>query len=141
MWVIVENEKNYRTCRRVYQTLFYEIAETFVQYINTLTADEIEQLDADLRSSDWGVKSIVQIEDCIELLSLFQLFHYLNVMLSVNKWSLANSGRKNTRRFWKNVSKTLYEMFKDTKSHGLASIQFLSALNLFFWPPKQTMKT
>ena len=141
MWVIVENEKNYRTCRRVYQTLFYEIAETFVQYINTLTADEIEQLDADLRSNDWGVKSIVQIEDCIELLRLFQLFHYLNVMLSVNKWSIANSGRKNTRRFWKNVSKTLYEMFKDTKSHGLASIQFLSALNLFFWPPKQTMKT
>ena len=48
----MENEKNYRTCRRVYQTLFYEIAETFIQYINTLTADEIEQLDADLRFND-----------------------------------------------------------------------------------------
>ena len=28
--------------------------------------------------------------------------------------------------------KTLYEMFKDTKSHGLVSLQFLSALNIFF---------
>ena len=28
--------------------------------------------------------------------------------------------------------KTLYEMLKDTKSHGLVSLQFLSALNIFF---------
>ena len=27
--------------------------------------------------------------------------------------------------------KKLYELFKDTKSHGLVSLQFLSALNLF----------
>ena len=28
--------------------------------------------------------------------------------------------------------KKLYELFKDRKSHGLVSLQFLSALNLFF---------
>lgn len=28
--------------------------------------------------------------------------------------------------------KTLYEMFKDTKSHGFASLQFLNILNIFF---------
>ena len=49
---MLEIEKNYRICRRVYQSLFYKIAETFIQYINTLTADEIKQLDADLRSND-----------------------------------------------------------------------------------------
>ena len=35
-----------------------------MQYINTLTADEIEQLDADLKCNGWGVKSII---DCIWL--------------------------------------------------------------------------
>ena len=28
--------------------------------------------------------------------------------------------------------KSLYEMFKDAKSHGLVSLQVLSALNIFF---------
>ena len=48
---MLEIEKIYRIYSRVYQTLPYEIAETFIQYINTLTADEIKQLDADLRSN------------------------------------------------------------------------------------------
>ena len=42
-------EKNYRIYRRVYQSLFVEIAETFLKYINTLTPDEIEKLDDDLK--------------------------------------------------------------------------------------------
>ena len=36
--------------------------------------------------------------------------------------------------------KTLYELFKDTKSHGLVSLQFLSALNLFFVGDIRTSK-
>ena len=64
--------------------LFYEIAETYIKYINTLTADETEQLDTDLRSNDWRVKSIVEIEDCIELMRLFQLFYYPNGRLSLS---------------------------------------------------------
>ena len=31
-----KNRKNYRICRHVYQTLFYEIAETFIQNITVL---------------------------------------------------------------------------------------------------------
>ena len=33
--IMFEIEKNYRICRRVYQSLFLKIAEIFVQYINT----------------------------------------------------------------------------------------------------------
>ena len=33
--IILEIEKNYIISRRVYQSLFFEIAETFIQYINT----------------------------------------------------------------------------------------------------------
>ena len=35
---MLEIEKNHRICRRVYQTLFYEIAETFIQYIDDLNS-------------------------------------------------------------------------------------------------------
>ena len=49
---MLQIEKNYGVLRSNYQALFYEISETFVQYINTLTADEIDQLDTDLRLFD-----------------------------------------------------------------------------------------
>ena len=73
---MLEIAKNFRIFRQADQTLFYEIAKTFIEYLNTLTAYEIEQLDADLRSSGWWIISIVEIEDLIELLRLFQLFYY-----------------------------------------------------------------
>ena len=34
--IMLEIEKKKRICRCVYQTLFYEIAETFIQHVNTL---------------------------------------------------------------------------------------------------------
>ena len=93
--IMLENENNYGVCRHLYQALFYEITETFKQYVNTLALDEIEQLDADLKANGWGVKSIVEIEDCIELLKLFQLFYYFN---GSNK-SFADPRWRNPRRF------------------------------------------
>ena len=58
--IMLELEKNYRICRCVYQSLFYEIAEAFIQYINTLTVDEIEQLDADLKCNGWGLNQYLR---------------------------------------------------------------------------------
>ena len=49
---MLQIEKNYGVLRSNYQALFYELSEAFVQYINTLTADEIDQLDTDLRLFD-----------------------------------------------------------------------------------------
>ena len=74
----IKNIYIYRICWCVYQSLFVEIAETFIQYINTLTPDKIEQLDDDLKSNGWGVQSIVEIEDYIQLLRAFQMFYYFN---------------------------------------------------------------
>ena len=51
---MLEIEKNYRICRRVYQSLFLDVVDTLIQYINTLDLDEIKQLDNDLKANDWG---------------------------------------------------------------------------------------
>ena len=72
--IIIEIEKNYRICRRVYQSLFVEVADTSIKYINTLTPDEVEQLDNDLKANGWGVKSIVEIENSVELCVFFKCF-------------------------------------------------------------------
>ena len=40
-------------------------------YINTSASDEIKQLDDDLKANRWGVKSVLEIKDSIELLTFF----------------------------------------------------------------------
>ena len=87
---------------------------------------------ANLKVNGWGVKSIVEIEDCIELLNLFQLFYHFNGRLPLANGILSIPNGE-TPDGSKEISlKNLYKMFKDTESHGLVSVQFLSALNLFF---------
>ena len=125
-------KKNYRICRRVYQSLFVEVADTFIQYINTLTLDEIEQLDNDLKANRWGVRSIVEIENSIERFCIFQTFYYYNGKLHLTNGLLPVPDGETLSDSEKIFLKSLYEMFKDTKSHDLVSLQFLSTLDIFF---------
>ena len=125
-------EINCRICRRVYQPLFADIADTFIQYINTLDLDEIEQLDNDLKANGWGVaKLVMETENSIALLSIFQMFYYHNGRQPLaNGLSPAPDG-KTPPDSEKISPKSLYEMFKDTKSHGVIFLQLLSVLNIF----------
>ena len=124
--------KNYRICKQVYQSLFVDVAETFIQYINTLDLDKIKQLGNDLEANSWEVKSVVEIEDSVALFWIFQMFYYYNGRLSLTNGFLAVPDEKTPPGSEKISLKSLYKMFNDTKSHRLPSLQFLSALNIFF---------
>ena len=138
--IILEIEKNYRICRRAYQSLFIEIADTFIQYISTLSPDKNDQLDDDIRSNGWGAQSIVKIENSVELLGLFQMFYNFNARLPLTNGLLLVPDGETPERSKKISMKTLYELFKDTTSHGLVSLQFLLVLNLFVGGDIQTSK-
>ena len=127
-----EIEKNYSIFRRVYQCLFVDVPDTFIQYIYTLYLDEIEQLDNDLKVHGWGVKSVVEIEDSVAVLCIFQIFYHCNKRLPLTNGLLVVPDGEIPSCSEKISLKFLYEMFKDTKSHGLVLLQFLSALNIFF---------
>ena len=73
-------ESNYRIIRRVYQSLYSHVADILFEYIHSLDPDDIQQLDEDLISNEWGAINLLEIQNSIELLSLsiMQLFYYLN---------------------------------------------------------------
>ena len=48
----LEIKKIYRVCRRVYQSLFVDIAGIFIQYKYSLEPDEIKQLDDDIKAKE-----------------------------------------------------------------------------------------
>ena len=123
--------ENCGICRRVYQLLFVEVANTFIQYINTLRPDEIEQLDYNLKAKGWGVRSVVEIENSIDLLCIFQMFYYYyneRLPLANDLFPVPNGETLSDSE--KISLKTLHKIFKDTKSHGVVSLPFLLALNI-----------
>ena len=129
--ILLEME-NYGICRRVYQLLFVEIGNTFIQYINTLRLDEIEQLDYSLKAKSWGVRSVVEIENSIDLVCIFQMFYYYyNGRLPLAKGLFPVPNGEMLSDSEKISLKILHKIFKDTKSHGLISLPFLLALNIF----------
>ena len=120
--------------------MFVDIANSFIEYINSLDKYEIEQLDDDIKASRYGIKSILEIESTNELLKIFELFHYLNRrLLLTNDLMIIPYGEvpEGTEKI--NL-KLLYEMFKDTELHGLVSIQFLCVLGKFFEADSSILK-
>ena len=116
----------------MYQSLFVDVADSFIEYIHLLDVDEIEQLDYDLKANGWGTKSLLEIENAYELLTIFQMFYYFIGRLPVTNGLLIVPVGETPEGTEKINLKLLYEMFKATKSHGSVSIQFLCALGIFF---------
>ena len=63
---------------------------------------------------------------------MFQLFYYFNRRPPLTNGLLPIPDGETPDSSEKISIKTLYEMFKDTKSHGLISIQFSLTLNINF---------
>ena len=97
----------------------------------SLDPNKIHELDDDLKANGWGVKSLLEIENAYKLLTIFQMFYYLNRRFSLTNGLLIvpdGGVPEGTEKLDLNL---LYEMFKDTYSHGIVFIQFLCALAVF----------
>ena len=130
--IIETVENNHKVIGRVYQSLFLDIAESFFEYIHSLDPDEIQELDSNVKANDSGVKYITEIQDAHHLLTIFQMFYYLNGRLTftneliiVFDWEVpADTEKINLEN--------LHQICRDTKSHGIVSLHFLCSLGMFF---------
>ena len=100
-------------------------------YIYSLEPNKIKQLYDDIRSNGWEINSIVQIENSAELLCCFEMFYYFNDCLPSTNGLLPVADGETQVNAEKIFLKYLYEFCKDTKLHGLVTLQFLLALNFF----------
>ena len=74
--IIESIESNCKISRQVYQALFIDIADSFIEAIHSLVVNKIKELD-DLKANGWGVKSLIEVDIAYELLTVFQMFYYL----------------------------------------------------------------
>ena len=78
-----------------------------------------------------GVKSLLEVENAYELLTVLQMFYYLNGKFPLTNDLLIIPDSEVPEGKEKINLKQFYEMFKDPNSHGLVSLQFLGALKIF----------
>ena len=68
-------ESNYKVARRVYQQLYYDIAELFYEYIQSIDLYEQQDMEKDLKINGWGaVENIRTIKNSMRLVNIFQDF-------------------------------------------------------------------
>ena len=69
-------ESNYKVARRVYQNLYFDIAELFSEYIQSIDSYEQQDIEEDMKINGWQtVESISEIKDSMRLLNIFQDFY------------------------------------------------------------------
>ena len=123
-------ERNYRIARRVYQQLYINTAELFAEFIRSLDSFQQRDLDEDIRANGWGIKKISEVSDAQELLQIFQYFYSLNGRLPLSN-SLIVVPDGDAPPEDKLNMKNLYDLFKNTNSHGLVSLPFLGLLQYY----------
>ena len=123
-------ERNYRIGRRVYQQLYLDVAELFAQFIRSLSSSELQDFDEDISANGWGIKKISEVSDAQELIKIFQDFYSLtgrlllsNSLLVVPDGDAPPEEKLNMRQ--------LYDLFKNTNSHGLDSLPFLGLIQYY----------
>ena len=131
-------EGNYRILRRVYQQLHIDVTELFSEFINSLSSYEIKDMDDDIKANGWGIKKITEIEDAHELMKIFQDFYTMtgrlplsNSLLVVPDGDAPPDEKVNMRQ--------LYDLYKNTKSHGLVSLPFLGLLQYYLEENDQSL--
>ena len=120
--IIETVEKNYKIIIRVYQYLFTEIADIFLEHIHSLDPNKIQQLENDTKSNGREFINLLKIDNSVELFSTFQLFYHNRSRLPLTNGLLIVPDSGVPEGEEKNNLKNLYEMFRYTKSHDLVSI-------------------
>ena len=126
-------EGNYKVARRVWQYLYFDIADLFLEYVKSMDSYEIQDIEEDMKANGWGaVEKISEVNDSFRMLNLFQDFYTSTGRLpAFNRLLVVPDGDASENSNKINM-KSLYDLFKNTKSHGLVSLPLLGLLLHFF---------
>ena len=116
----------------MYQYLYTDIADIFFEYIHLLAPDYIQEIDDNIKSNGWRIKNILDIENSLDLLGIFQTFYRNTGRLPLTNGLLLVTDGEAPEGEDKINMKNLYEMFRQINSHGLVSVPFLGAIHIYF---------
>ena len=125
-------ETNYKIARRVYQDLYLDIADLFQKLIRSFPPQDIQDMDDDIKSNEWGARNILDIEHSLELLNIFQTFYHTTGRLPLSNGLLIVPDGDAPAGENKVNMKSLFDMSRHTYSRGLVSLPFLGVIHYYF---------
>ena len=125
-------KSNYKVARRVYQYLYYDLAELFSKYVQSMSSFELQDIDEDIKINGWGIQKVSEVKDSMKLLNIFQDFYTATGRLPTFNGLLVVPDGEAPPGENKINTKQLYNLFKNTGSHGLVSLPFLGLLLHYF---------
>ena len=133
--IIEKTQENLNNCKRFYNGVYDDLGHFFQRKIHEIPDQHIDEMEDDLANHRIYFKSIKKIENSTELLTIFSDFYFktgrfpgvhklLNVPPGINPSFIEKHDRLSPF--------DINEKFKNTTCYGIASVQFMSALNVFF---------
>ena len=126
--IMLTIKSNYRIARRVYQQLHLDIVELFADYVRSLSSYELQDINEDIKTNGWGIKKVTEIQDAQELLKIFQNFYTMIGRLPTSNGLLVVPDGDAAPGENKINMKQLYDLFKNSNSHGIVSLPFLGLI-------------
>ena len=118
-------ESNYKVARRVYQYLYYDLAELFSKYVQSMSSFELQDIDEDIKINDWGIQKVLEVKDSMKLLNIFQDFYTATGRLPTFNGLLVVPDGEAPPGENKINMKQLYDLFKIRIMTGLFLYHFL----------------
>ena len=127
---MTQNKLSIHVESRVYQQLHNDTSALFAGFIRSLSVFEIQDMNEDIVSNGWEVKKISEVTDSQEMLKIFQDFYSLKGRLPLSN-SLLVVPDGDAPPDEKLNMKQLYDLFKNTDSHGIVSLPFLGLIQFY----------
>ena len=88
-------------------------------------------MDEDINSNGWGIKKITDVDNAEDFVNIFQTFYQITGHLPLSNGLLVIPDGNSLPGENRVNMKSLYNMFRDTNSHGLVSLPFLGILQYY----------
>ena len=139
--IIQKTLENLNYCKRFYEEVFDDISYFLHKKIKEIPDEFVEKMQDDLASEIYYTKKLKEIESHVEFLKIFNKFYFKTGRFPGNHFDLMVVPPGIKPSFVKTRDEIspseINEKFQSGPSYGLAAVQFIAALNIYFGGDKE----
>ena len=139
--IIQKTLQNLNYCKRFYEEVFNDISYFLHKKIKEIPDEFVEKMQDDLAREIYYTKKLKEIESHVEFLKIFNKFYFKTGRFPGNHFDLMVVPPGIKPSFVKTRDEIspseINEKFQSGPSYGLAAVQFIAALNIYFGGDKE----
>ena len=139
--IIEKTQQNLNYCKKFCEEVFNDISYFLHKKIKETPDEFVEKMEEDLANERIFYKKLKKIESHVDFLKILNKFYYKTGRFPGNHHDLMVVPPGVKPSFVKTHDEIspseINEKFQDSSSYGLAAVQFISALNVFFGGNKE----